>query len=53
MISISGLAQAASDSKGDRGRSRRSPRAFGPIAAGSTPAAGAIDLSSPSLAKTV
>ena len=52
MISISGLAHAASGPHA-AGQIRPSPRAFAPIAAGSTPATGAIEPSRPSSPSTV
>ncbi len=52
MISISGLAHAASGPHA-YGQIRPSPRAFAPIAAGSTPATGEIEPSSPSSPSTV
>ena len=52
MISISGLAQAASGPQA-AGQIRPSPRALAPIAAGSTPATGAIEPSRPSSPSTV
>jgi hypothetical protein len=51
-ISISGLAQAASGPH-LAGQIRPSPRALAPIAAGNTPATGAIEPSSPSSPSTV
>jgi hypothetical protein len=51
MISISGLAQAASGPH-LAGQIRPSPRALAPIAAGSTPATGAIEPSRPSSPRT-
>jgi hypothetical protein len=51
MISISGLAQAASGPH-LAGQIRPSPRAFAPIAAGSTRATGAIEPSRPSSPRT-
>ena len=52
MISMSGLAQAASGPQA-AGQIRPSPRALAPIAAGSTPATGAIEPSRPSSPTTV
>jgi hypothetical protein len=52
MISISGLAQAASGPHAN-GQIRPSPRVLAPIAAGSTPATGAIEPSRPSSPSTV
>ena len=52
MISISGLAQAASGPQA-AGHIRPSPRALAPMAAGSTPATGAIEPSRPSSPSTV
>ncbi len=50
-ISISGLAQAASGPQ-TAGQINPSPRALAPIAAGRTPATGAIEPSRPSSPKT-
>ena len=52
MISISGLAQAASGPHA-AGHIKPSPRALAPMAAGNTPATGAIEPSRPSSPKTV
>ena len=52
MISISGLAQAASGAAGG-GADQASPRALAPIAAGSTPATAATEPSRPSSPSTV